>query len=178
MRLAPLLLLAALAPVVAPAATTAGATKRAAAARALPAPPVLPADARRVLALAKRPGPRATVVNVWATWCGPCRAEFPALLEAARRHPGVRLVLVSADFDDQMPAVRRFLADHGVRDTTYIKSEADQAFIDGLNPAWSGALPATFVYDARGNRVAFWEGEADAHRFETAIEHALPPASR
>ncbi|HTR96456.1 MAG TPA: TlpA disulfide reductase family protein [Candidatus Acidoferrales bacterium] len=144
---------------------------------ATPAPPVLRADAKRILSLVQAPGARATVLNVWATWCGPCRAEFPALLAAARRHPGVRLVLVSADFDDQLPAVRRFLAQHGVSQTTYLKAEPDQAFIDGLNPTWSGSLPATFVFDASGKRVAFWEGEADAHRFEAAIEQATRSAS-
>jgi hypothetical protein len=89
-----------------------------------------------------------------------------------KRHPGVRLVLASADFETQAPGVRAFLAAHGVRDTTYLKHEGDQAFIDGLDPDWSGALPATLVYDARGRRVAFWEGAADSTRFEAAIAAA------
>lgn len=132
--------------------------------------PVTSADLR---ALAARPGARATLLNVWATWCGPCREEFPALLAAARRHPDVRLVLVSADFDDQLHEVRAFLGAHGVTDTTYHKAEADQEFINGLEPAWSGALPATIAYDANGRVVEFWEGGADSARFEQAISKAL-----
>ena len=89
---------------------------------------------------------------------------------------GVRLVLVSADFDDQTPEIHRFLNSQGVHDTTYLKRETDQVFIDALNPKWTGTIPATFVYDASGRRVAFWEGRADRARFEAAIRHALEGA--
>ena len=116
---------------------------------------------------------RPVLLNVWATWCGPCRAEFPGMLAAVRRHPELRLVLVSADFDGQLPAVKSFLAQHGIADTSYLKTGGDQDFIDALSPAWSGALPATLVLDASGRKVAFWEGEADTTRFETAIVRAL-----
>ncbi len=134
---------------------------------------VVPASTREIAARATAPGAPATVLNVWATWCPPCRAEFPALLAAVRRHPGVRLVLVSADFDTATAQVRAFLRGHGVTDTTYLKREGDQAFVDGLEPAWSGTLPATIVYDAAGRKVAFWEGAADSAKFEDNIQKAL-----
>jgi thiol-disulfide isomerase/thioredoxin len=136
---------------------------------------LVPATASRLRELAARPGARATVLNVWATWCLPCREEFPELLAAARRHPDVRLLLVSADFEDQQQIARVFLAEHGVTDTTYFKDEADQAFINGIDSTWTGALPATVVFDARGRAVAFWEGAADSARFEAMIARALTP---
>src|SRR5687768_6490353 len=60
-----------------------------------------PATAEQLLARVREPGARATLVNVWATWCGPCREEFPALVALAerRRADGLRVLLVSADFD-------------------------------------------------------------------------------
>ena len=134
---------------------------------------IVPATSAQLRALAAAPGAEATLLNVWATWCGPCREEFPALVRAARRHPNVRLVLVSADFDDQLHEVRAFLGAHGVTDTTWLKAEADQEFINGLDSTWSGALPATIVFDARGRAVEFWEGAADSARFEAAISKAL-----
>ena len=112
---------------------------------------------------------------MWASWCIPCREEFPALIGVARAHAGrgLRLVLVSADFDDQLAAVHRFLSAQGVGDTSYLQSGDTQAFINGMDRRWSGALPATFVYDRAGRMTAFWEGAADEARFASAVEAAL-----
>jgi thiol-disulfide isomerase/thioredoxin len=138
-------------------------------------PEVLPATAMEIRALAAAPGARATIVNVWATWCAPCREEFPALLKVAaeNRERGLRLVLVSADFEDSLAAVRKFLSAQGVRDTTWLMSGDQQTFINTMATEWNGSLPATFVYDARGQRVAFWEGMADEARFRSAVDQAL-----
>lgn len=165
----PLLLLVAAAS-LAGCARGAGPERRAAAPRDTA---LVPATAAQLRARAALPGADATLLNVWATWCGPCRDEFPALVRVASGHPNVRLMLVSADFDDQLPEVRAFLGAHGVTDTTFLKAEADQAFINGLDSTWSGALPATVVFDAKGRKVAFWEGAADSARFEAAISKAL-----
>ena len=137
-------------------------------------PVVLPVTPAQMPAVTATRGGR-TLLNVWATWCEPCREEFPALLSVARARAAdqVRLVLVSADFPDQLPAVRKFLTEHGVTDTSYLKNGDDMSFINSLSPKWTGALPATFVYDAGGHLVEFWEGRSDSSRFERALDHAL-----
>jgi hypothetical protein len=84
---------------------------------------------------------------------------------------GLRLLLVSADLDSA--AALAYLAKLGVGGPTYFKVEGDMGFIGALNPDWSGALPATFVYDARGRRVAFWEGRAGYARFAQAVNAAM-----
>lgn len=138
-------------------------------------PPLMRVTGSGLLDRARRPGARATLVNVWATWCAPCREEFPDLLRVARARAGegLRLMLVSADFEDQEPAVRAFLAARAVSDTAYLKTGDDMAFINTLSPKWSGALPATFIYDDGGRLVAFWEGMADEARFQHAVDQAL-----
>jgi thiol-disulfide isomerase/thioredoxin len=132
-----------------------------------------PASAPEILEDVRRNDAKATVLNVWATWCGPCREEFPDLVRLYRTHAdrGLDLVLVSADFDDQVPDARAFLADHGVDFLTYLKTGKDMEFIDSLNPEWGGALPATFVYDADGHLVEFWEGKAT---YEEMEQRTLP----
>src|SRR5690348_17492132 len=97
-------------------------------------PEVIPATAMEINALAAAPGARATLVNVWASWCAPCREEFPGLLQVARAHrsEGLRFILVSADFDDQLSPARQFLREHGYADTSFVKTGDDMSFIQTL----------------------------------------------
>jgi thiol-disulfide isomerase/thioredoxin len=137
------------------------------------------AGPERILEEVRRPGASAVVLNVWATWCLPCREEFPDLvrLEKEYRAKGVRLVLVSADFPDAVEGAKAFLKEHGVVADSFIKDGdvADQVFIDGLDPRWSGALPATIVFDGAGRKTAFWEGKADYATLERHVKEALKP---
>jgi thiol-disulfide isomerase/thioredoxin len=129
---------------------------------ARPAPAPSPAGADAILAEVKKPGAGAVLVNVWATWCSPCREEFPDLLHVARElaPKGLRLVLVSVDFEGTEKATTEFLTSQGVDFPTFVRTGKDEAFVDGLEPQWSGAIPATFLYDADGKLVRFWEGKA------------------
>jgi thiol-disulfide isomerase/thioredoxin len=128
-----------------------------------------------VLRTVRRPGATAVIVNVWATWCVPCREELPDLLRVEReyRGRGLRLVLVSADFDNSAGEARAFLARHGVDFKSYLKTGDDMAFIDGLSPKWSGALPATFVFDGAGALRDFWEGKATYETFAAKVRAVI-----
>jgi thiol-disulfide isomerase/thioredoxin len=136
---------------------------------------VMPITAAVIKQAARNPDTKAVLVNVWATWCGPCREEFPGLVRIARKYQGrgLKVMLVSADFDTDMAAVKRFLAEQGVDFPSYIKAEKDQEFIDSLDKRWSGALPATFIYDGAGNLQDFWEGKASFNEFEQKVTKVL-----
>jgi len=99
---------------------------------------------------------RVVVVNYWATWCEPCREEFPDLIELQRRYAGRGLVLLSISLDSpdvRETAVREFLAQQRPVFPVFIKTSGDpDEFISAIDPDWSGALPATFVYDRSGRR--------------------------
>jgi thiol-disulfide isomerase/thioredoxin len=138
------------------------------------------ADLRSVIQQSESP---VKLVNVWATWCGPCRQEFPDLMRVYRdyRGRGLELVLVSADFDDQLSEVRKFLGRQGVDFPTFIKTGGDMEFIEALSPKWSGAIPATFVYDGGGTLRHFHEGSASYQDFERQIVDVLdskPPTPK
>ncbi len=139
------------------------------------APAPAPAGADAILAEVRRPGAGAVLVNVWATWCVPCREEFPDLLHVARElaPKGLRLVLVSVDFPGAEAETTSFLTSQGVDFPTYLRTGKDEAFVDGLEPQWSGAIPATFLYDAKGKLVQFWEGKASYPVIKKRAQKAL-----
>jgi thiol-disulfide isomerase/thioredoxin len=142
-------------------------------------PELRPADAGQVLEAVRASRAPVVLVNVWATWCAPCREEFPDLmrLERAYRARGLELVLVSADFEDDIAAARRFLARHGVDFMCYLKTGDDMRFIDALNPRWSGALPATLIYDGAGRLRSFREGKATYSWLEQQVLEVLSQPS-
>jgi thiol-disulfide isomerase/thioredoxin len=136
---------------------------------------VTPVTAADIQKMVHDSGAKAVLVNMWATWCGPCRAEFPGLVSVAHKYQGqgLKVLLVSADTEAELPAVKKFLADRGVEFPAYLKAEKDQAFIDGMGKQWTGALPATFLFDGTGKLHNFWEGETAFNDFEQIVVKVL-----
>ena len=120
------------------------------------------AELPEILTAVRSPGARAVLVNVWATWCDPCRQEMPDLIRFYRDHreDGLRLVLVSADDEENRAEVARVLAEAGLPAdaVSFIKRGDDMKFINGLDRHWSGALPASFLFDGRGRKRHTWAG--------------------
>jgi thiol-disulfide isomerase/thioredoxin len=138
-------------------------------------PRIVPARLETVLAAIRKPGARAVLVNVWATWCEPCREEMPELVRFFRAHEreGLRLVLVSADDEETRAEAEKFLAAQGVRGDSYLKVGDDMAFINGLDRRWSGALPASFLFDAQGQVRQFWPGQVTRDELESKLKETL-----
>ena len=148
-----------------------------AAVAAAPAP--APATAAQVLDAVRAAQAKVVVVNVWATWCIPCREEFPDLMRLRRdyRAKGVDVLFVSGDFSSERDAAAAFLSEQGVDFPTYIKTGDDMAFINAFDPKWSGALPATFIYDGQGKLRHALLGKSSYAQFEAQVLDVLqtPP---
>ena len=126
--------------------------------------------------LAKYHG-KALVVNFWATWCEPCRDEYPMIVELAKQFKpqGVEVVGVDMDDDSDMNLVRRFITRMQPGFPNYRqKTGIDlDKFYDGVNPQWKGTMPQTMFYGKDGNVVGFFLGSRPRAQFEQAFRATL-----
>jgi thiol-disulfide isomerase/thioredoxin len=107
---------------------------------------------------------RPVLVNLWATWCGPCVVEMPSLDALAGRQTdgqGLRVVAISQDSTDGRRKVTDFFAAHRFQHLQpYLDSEMGLMFGLGLD-----TLPTTILFDSQGREVwrmvgmADWQGE-------------------
>ncbi len=122
--------------------------------------PITAAGLRSALQLGR--GQKATLVNAWASWCGPCRREVPMLqaLSVNLELRGVQILLVSVDSPADASKAAAFLTDNRITLQSYIVEGSLSEFKAGINPRWPGMLPASFLFDAAGQLRHFWGGEA------------------
>jgi thiol-disulfide isomerase/thioredoxin len=137
-----------------------------------------PTTAHELLDEVRGAGTTVVLIHLWATWCPPCREEFPLVVELEHKYRdrGLKVLLVSADSVTGLDAVQEFLDRHGVDYPTFIKAQQDQAFIAGLGTDWRGELPASFFFTADGTLRTWWPGPGDRARFEEAIQPLLAGA--
>jgi peroxiredoxin len=108
---------------------------------------------------------RVVLVNLWATWCPPCKAEMPVLQEYYEDHAAQGFMTVAISDGDPAPAVAAFVEEYGLTfqvwlDPTYIATR--QAFK-------TSNLPSSFVIDRDGKIRLRWVGEIDRATLEAYV---------
>lgn len=117
------------------------------------------------------------LINVWATWCGPCIIEYPEFIVLQRMY-GARdfeFVSVSADKPTQQEKALKFLDSKNSAVTNYIFDQDDKyALIEAIDPNWNGALPYTLLIEPGGKIVWAHQGEVDFLELKrTIVDHPM-----
>jgi thiol-disulfide isomerase/thioredoxin len=134
------------------------------------------ADAAALRELRANKSGKVRLVNVWATWCGPCVSEFPELIETNLRfrHRDFELVTVAAQFPDEKEKVLKFLEKHHASTRNLYFGDTDKyKLMEALDPDWQGALPHTLLLAPNGEVLYRQTGEIDFLELRRKIVPAL-----
>ncbi|MEP7107119.1 MAG: redoxin domain-containing protein [Ferruginibacter sp.] len=129
-------------------------------------------DEAGVKDLLKNNTDKLRLINVWATWCGPCVNEFPSFVKINRmyRMRDFEFITISADNPEKKNKVLKDLKNLQAANTNYLFSVDDKyKLIEAVDPAWSGALPYTVLVEPGGKIVYAKQGVIDVMEMKTRI---------
>jgi peroxiredoxin len=122
--------------------------------------------------LLKNNSDKLRLINVWATWCGPCVTEFPDFMTINRMYRGrdFEFISISANDPAQKEKVLKFLKGKQASGKNYLFSIDDKyKMIEAIDPKWQGALPYTVLVEPGGKIVYGKQGRIDVKEMKKAI---------
>lgn len=112
---------------------------------------------KKLKELLKNDSKNLSVINIWATWCGPCVAEMPELVNTYRMFMGrdFEMYTISTDKPDNIEKVKAFLQEKSVAiDNNYIfESDNKYDLIENFDEEWPGQIPYTVIVEPGGKIV-------------------------
>ena len=128
-----------------------------------------------------KPNGRPLLINFWATWCEPCREEFPDLVKIGADYRGkIDLITVSLDELSEINGeVPKFLAQMKSESPAYLLKTPDEGAAIGLvSKDWQGGLPFTILFNAQGETIYSKQGKFKTDVLAAEIEKILTVQSR
>lgn len=110
---------------------------------------------------------KPVIVNFWASWCPPCKAEMPDFEAAYKQHGGdIQFMMVNMTDGgrETVATAEQFIQQQGYTFPVYFDTEQDAAFTYGVS-----AIPTTYFIDAQGNLVAYAAGAITSQQLEQGI---------
>ncbi|MBN1441253.1 MAG: redoxin domain-containing protein [Planctomycetes bacterium] len=135
-------------------------------------------DAAGVADLRKNAGGKLRLINVWATWCGPCVTELPELvtIHSMYKHRQLELVTISIDLPGKSGEVLPFLEKRHVSGSNHLYDSEDRdALAEALDETWTGSIPFTLLVKPGGEIAYRREGAIDPLEVRRQIVKSLAP---
>jgi thiol-disulfide isomerase/thioredoxin len=138
---------------------------------------VAPIDTAELKTLITQQRQHPLLVNFWATFCDPCRDEFPDLVKIDKdyRPRSIEFITISLDdVTDLKTSVPKFLGSMNATMPAYLLDVSDpEPAIEVVDPGWQGSLPATFLYNEKGEMVYKHFGRVDPAELRAEIEKVI-----
>jgi thiol-disulfide isomerase/thioredoxin len=125
------------------------------------------------------PAGKPLLVNFWATWCDPCREEFPDLVKLDAEYKGkIDFITISLDEPKEINRdVPKFLLEMKAEMPAYLlKAEDDDAAIAAVSKNFTGALPFTILFDSSGKETYVRQGKVHLFTVRSELDKLLSPA--
>ena len=122
-------------------------------------------------------GDSAYVVNLWATWCGPCVKEMPHFEQQARelKDKPVKFIFVSLDMSDAYPSdIASFAKKRKIRSSIVWLNEPNaNTFASRIDPRWRGSIPCTIFINPKKGYRRFVEGQMSREDLKKELDALL-----
>jgi cytochrome c biogenesis protein CcmG, thiol:disulfide interchange protein DsbE len=135
-------------------------------------PLLTPGDTTDATASISEFGGRWLLLNIWASWCGPCETEAPDLVEFQEEHGGRTFTVLGIQTQDGTEDGRAFIEEYGLNYASLRDGSGDYA--DELG---STGVPETILVDPNGNVAYIRRGEVDAELLEAEVEPLITAAT-
>lgn len=148
-------------------------------AQTAPAAPSVKIINEKELAELIKPKEKPLLINFWATWCGPCREEFPDLVKIDGEYKGkIDFITITLDFEEELTTgVPKFLTDMKAQMPTFLLLTADEsAAISMVSKDWGGALPFTILIAPDGKVAYSHQGIVKHDVLKGHLDKLLPAA--
>ena len=125
-------------------------------------------------------GGKPLLVNFWATWCDPCREEFPDLVKIDQQYKGkIDFITVSLDdVENITTTVPKFLSAMKAEMKPYLLKASDEnTFIASIAKDWQGGMPFTALYSPNGDLIYYREGKVILPLLHTELEKVVATAT-
>lgn len=112
------------------------------------------------------------VINLWATWCGPCIKEMPYFIKQAQQFPQVKFIFLSLDMKDAYPdQINKFIRKRKIRSAVVWLDEPNaNKYAHKIDPRWEGSIPATIFINNPKKYRKFVEGMMSEKQLVAELE--------